>query len=159
MICLSVKHNVICRFFWAPRHHKASHGVSVEARNYNEKNVDLSGPFVTYSYDLISMSWNCLLDTTIFSFCVIVIGNWDYSTTILKWDISWHHYHMSGISWLWLLYTAFTEDIFKYTATLEIANTQFINTIKMWIDVVQGKCRVNKKIGSTRNFSVDISFI
>ena len=62
-------------------------------------------------------------------------------------------------AYLWLLYTAFTEDIFKYTATLEIANTQFINTIKMWIDVVQGKCRVNKKIGSTRNFSVDISFI
>ena len=54
MICLSAKHNVICLFFWAPRHHKASHGVSVEARNYNEKNVDLSGPFVTYSYDLIS---------------------------------------------------------------------------------------------------------
>lgn len=152
--CVCLWNNVICRFFWAPRHQKASHGVSVEARNYNEKNVDLSEPF-----DLVSMCWNCLLDTTIFSFCVILIGKWEYSTTILKWDISWHHYQMSGISWLWLLYTAFTEDIFKCTATLEIANTQFINTIKMWIDVVQGKCRVNKKNGSTRNFSVDISFM
>ena len=31
VICLSAKHNVICRFFWGPVHHGASHCMPVEA--------------------------------------------------------------------------------------------------------------------------------
>ena len=98
---LSVKHNVVCWFFWGRIHYDASHCMSVEAsdfsaiilRNMEHRNIETPlGPLSSFCNLPL---WFVGLYMSELSYSVCINIKWDFSIRILECfeKISWNHHH------------------------------------------------------------------